>query len=257
MPEVTKRATRSMIRLKIKRQMKPSDPSYWEDFEIPYQPGMNVISCLQEIQKNPVNADGKSTSPVVWDCNCLEEVCGACSMVINGIVRQACSALIDQLTQPIVLSPMHRFPLVRDLVADRQRMFDALKRIKAWIHIDGTYDLGDGPRMNPNEVDAAYKLSTCMTCGCCLEVCPQINPRNEYMGAAIMSQVRLFNTHPTGKYHAAERLRAVMGAGGIADCGNAQNCVRACPKEIPLTTSISEIYRQTTLHGIWGFFKAK
>lgn len=73
--------------------------------------------------------------------NCLEEVCGACSMVINGRARQSCSAIVDQLEQPIRLEPMSTFPVIRDLQVDRSRMFDNLKRMKAWIPIDGTYDL--------------------------------------------------------------------------------------------------------------------
>jgi len=28
-------------------------------------------------------------------------------------------------------------------------MFESLKRVKAWIPIDGTYDLGEGPRVSP------------------------------------------------------------------------------------------------------------
>ena len=56
---------------------------------------MNIISCLQAIQRNPVNAAGQPTTPVVWESSCLEEVCGACTMVINGKVRQACSALVE------------------------------------------------------------------------------------------------------------------------------------------------------------------
>lgn len=47
--------------------------------------------------------------------NCLEEVCGACSMVINGRARQSCSAIVDQLEQPIRLEPMSTFPVIRDL----------------------------------------------------------------------------------------------------------------------------------------------
>ena len=43
--------------------------------------------------------------------NCLEEVCGACSMVINGRARQSCSAIVDQLEQPIRLEPMSTFLL--------------------------------------------------------------------------------------------------------------------------------------------------
>ena len=57
---------------------------YDEEFEIPYRPNMNVISALMEIRRNPVTAKGKKTTPIAWDMNCLEEVCGACSMVING-----------------------------------------------------------------------------------------------------------------------------------------------------------------------------
>ena len=45
--------------------------------------------------------DGRKVAPVVWECNCLEEVCGACAMVINGRPRPACSALVEELEQPI------------------------------------------------------------------------------------------------------------------------------------------------------------
>src|SRR5690625_7125373 len=68
----------------VTRQDDPDSAPYEETFEIPYRPNMNVISGLMEIRKNPVTADGKKTTPVKWDMNCLEEVCGACSMVING-----------------------------------------------------------------------------------------------------------------------------------------------------------------------------
>jgi succinate dehydrogenase / fumarate reductase iron-sulfur subunit len=236
------------IELKIKRQDGPDAPPRWEEFSIPYRPKMNVISALMDVRRQPVTKDGKRTTPPVWEANCLEEVCGACTMIINGKVRQACSALIDQLAQPILLEPMTKFPMVRDLTVDRRRMFDALKRVHAWIPIDGTYNLGPGPRMDPNVQGVAYSLARCMTCGCCLEVCPQVTPTSAFVGAAAISQVRLFNMHPTGKMHRGERLEALMGEGGIVDCGNAQNCVHACPKEIPLTESIAAVGRQTTGH---------
>lgn len=135
MPEKT-------IRLIITRQDGPNSQPYDQEFEIPYRPNMNIISALMEIRRNPVDAKGNHTTPVAWDMNCLEEVCGACSMVINGRPRQSCTALIDKLEQPVRLQPMKTFPVVRDLQVDRSRMFHALKRVKAWIPIDGTYDLG-------------------------------------------------------------------------------------------------------------------
>ena len=73
------------------------------------------------------------------------------------------------------------------------------------------------------------------------------------MGAAIISQVRLFNMHPTGAMHKRERLEAVMDAGGVQDCANAQNCVEVCPKEIPLTESIAEVNRQAIRQSLLGW----
>src|SRR5690606_22359518 len=106
------------VRFRIKRQDGPGLEPRWEEFEVPFKPGANVISSLMEIQRNPVTVGGQKTTPVVWDSNCLEEVCGACSMNINGRVRQACAALVDTLEQPITLEPMQKFPLVRDLAVD-------------------------------------------------------------------------------------------------------------------------------------------
>ena len=79
--------SRRTIELKIRRQDSPTAASRWEEFSIPHEPGMNVITCLQSVAELGKTADGQQVPPVAWDCNCLEEVCGACTMVINGKVR--------------------------------------------------------------------------------------------------------------------------------------------------------------------------
>ncbi len=237
--------TEPHVQLKVKRQDSPDSKPYWEEFTLKRKPIANVISCLQDVARDPVNRSGQTVQPVVWESNCLEEVCGSCTMVINGRVRQACTALVDQLEQPIVLEPMSKFPMIRDLQVDRSRMFENLKKVKAWIHIDGTHDIGEGPVIPEKQRDKSYVLSECMSCGCCLEACPQFTLTNNFMGAATFSQVRLFNMHPTGAMEKEERLEAVMQEGGIAHCGNAQVCVEVCPKNIPLTESIADIGRQT------------
>jgi succinate dehydrogenase / fumarate reductase iron-sulfur subunit len=246
-------ADTKQVIVRVKRQVSPKGAPYWEEFALDWRPSMNVIICLRDIAERPVTRDGKKSTPISYDSNCLEEVCGSCAMLINGKARMACSALVDQLEQPIRLEPLTKFPVIRDLAVDRQFMFDSLKRVKAWIPIDGTYDLGEGPRMAPEDQEKAYPLSRCISCGNCLEVCPQVNSHSEFMGAAIMSQVRLFNMHPTGKMHAGERLAAVMEPGGIQDCANAQNCVKACPKQIPLTESLAEVNRQAWKQALLGW----
>jgi succinate dehydrogenase / fumarate reductase iron-sulfur subunit len=253
----TGRVPPKMVEIRIRRREKPDAPQYWETFEVPYRANLNVISCLMDIQANPVTKEGQKTTPPVWNMNCLEQVCGICTMIINGRVRQSCSALVDQLLedQPyITLEPMSKFPNVRDLIVDRTRMFDHLKQVHAWIQIDGSYDLGPGPRMSQDEVNERYAYSRCMTCGCCLEACPQYED-DQYIGPQAIAQVRLFNMHPSGKLTRDERLEGIMGDNGITNCGNAQNCVQVCPMSIPLTTAIYQENRETLIHGLFGWLR--
>src|SRR3990172_3027928 len=101
----------------VLRQDGPGRPSYWEGHRVEHEPDMNVISALQKIAAQGETADGRKVAPVAWECNCLEEVCGACTQVINGRVRQACTALVDRLLEarpgrPIELRPMTKFPVL-------------------------------------------------------------------------------------------------------------------------------------------------
>ena len=77
----------------------------------------------------------------------------------------------------------------------------------------------------------------------------------DFIGAAPVSQARLFNTHPSGAMHAEERIEALMEPGGIDGCGNAQNCVQVCPKEIPLTTSLGDMMRATAKEALVSLFR--
>jgi succinate dehydrogenase / fumarate reductase iron-sulfur subunit len=266
--------------IRILRQDAPKEPSYWERHRLEWEPDLNITSCLQRIAAQAETAEGKPVAPVCYESNCLEEVCGSCTMLVNGKTRQACSALVDKLLADnpgeIELRPMSKFPVVRDLLVDRQRLFRALEKVQAWIPVDGYYNLGPGPRQSQEEQMRAYPLSECMTCGCCVEACPQYDKveviRGEketdehfaareraaydqaFVGPHAISQVMLFNTHPTGRMNANDRTDALMAEGGLQVCGNAQNCVAVCPKKIPLTTSIARAGRATTVRAITKWF---
>jgi succinate dehydrogenase iron-sulfur subunit len=263
---------RRTFEVRVLRQDDPESPSYWERHRVEHEPDMNVTSVLQRIAAQAETVDGLKVAPVAYESNCLEEVCGSCTMIINGRVRQACSALVDKLLadQPeeIELQPMSKFPVLRDLWVDRRRLFRALEKVQAWIQVDGYYDMGSGPRQSQETQQRAYPLSQCMSCGCCLDACPQYGhvevARRDgetdeqyaaranaaydlnFVGAHAVSQAVYYNAHPSGQLTAGPRVDALMEPGGIQVCGNAQNCVAVCPKEIPLTTSIGRAGRDTT-----------
>ena len=267
------------VRVRVLRQDSPGKESYWQHFDVPYEPNMNVISVLQKIAALARSEDGQPAAPVAWDCSCLEEVCGSCTMLINGRTRMACSALVDNLLEEndeIELRPMSKFPVVRDLCVDRSRLFRSLERVKAWVPVDWSYDHGPGPRVSPEEQEDAYPLATCISCGCCLEACPQFTKievvrRDDesqeafekrqreafdegFVGPHAVSQAMLFNSHPIGKMIADERMESLTAQGGIQMCGNAQNCVAVCPKRIPLTRSIARAGRAATVWAIKRLF---
>ena len=271
---------RDTFEVRVLRQDRPQDASYWERFRLDYEPGLNITSVLQKIAVRPVTTNDRHVAPVAYEANCLEEVCGSCTMLINGQVRQACSALIDRLLADnpglVELRPMSKFPVVRDRVVARGRPFRTLEKLHCWISVDGYYDQGPGSRQSPQEQETAYPLSQCMSCACCLEACPQYSKieltaqpgesaeqfadreqaafDTAFIGAHANSQVVLMNSNPTGRMTASQRLDALIAPGGIQNCGKAGNCQVVCPKDIPLMTSWGRAGRATTLHTLKKLF---
>ncbi len=230
------------IRLRIRRQDGPGQPAHWETREFPRAAGLTVLGALV--------AEG-SGAPVAVEASCLEEACGSCAMLSNGRARMACGTMLEAVADReglVTVEPLTRFPLVRDLVVDRSRVGRDLLRVDA--------EMGEARAADPVR---AQELAACVACGACMEACPNYGATEArevpFIGAAVLHEARLSNLLGTDKAGRAARLEALMGDGGIADCGNVQNCVKACPKEIPLAESIAEIGRDTTVHAIkrWLF----
>ncbi len=142
----------------------------------------------------------------------------------------ACAALTDKLIEkygdrPIQLEPLTKFPVIRDLMIDRSKMFDNLKRVRAWVQVDGSWTIGRGPRLPEKDQRIAYEIS----------------------------QVRMFNLHAIGRMQADERLEALTNKGGLQDCGNSQNCKQVCPKHINLTAHIAAMNRAANAYVLRSF----
>ena len=132
-------------------------------------------------------------------------------------------------------------------------MFDNLKRVRAWVQVDGSWTIGRGPRLPEKDQRIAYEISHCMTCGCCLEACPNYNSKSDFVGPNAIAQVRMFNLHAIGRMQADERLEALTNKGGLQDCGNSQNCKQVCPKHINLTAHIAAMNRAANAYVLRSF----
>lgn len=235
-----------MIRLKIKRCDRPQAESYWEEFDIPFDSPTTLIGALRALQKHPYNSNGKAVVPVAWDDDCAAVCSGACTVLINGRAHSACDFAVAPHSGVVRVEPLSKFPVVRDLIVNRAKVFAALQHVQSWVSLDGSFDIGPGPRYADAERRAAAAFAVCTSCACCLEACPQYFEKSNFLGAAAINRVHFLNQHPQSKKQTPERLEAILDDTGLAGCDNAQNCVRACPQSIPLTTAIAKMQRLAT-----------
>src|SRR5690606_36643534 len=91
------------------------------------------------------------------------------------------------------------------------------------------------------ERDVLETLSGCTSCGACLEACPEVHRGGAFVGASLLHHVELSRRKAEHPEQRGRLLDVVLGEGGLADCGKAQNCVKVCPVELPLTESIRRL----------------
>lgn len=242
------------VLLKIKRCDDPEDLAYWEIFEIEVSEDDTLSAALRSIAINPVTAEGNPTTPVAWDCSCEEGICGSCTMLVGGRARQACRVKLSEFDGPVVVEPLTKFPIVRDLKVDRSFMMDALKTHECWVALDDLDPPGMEVLSDPEEVERLSPFLDCVLCGACSEACPQVNARTAFGGAFVFSHILHLNAHPVGRFGAPARLSTLGGRGGVADCAGAENCALVCPRRIPLVEAAAKLGWETLTHSIKRFF---
>jgi succinate dehydrogenase / fumarate reductase iron-sulfur subunit len=213
--------------LKIKRQKEKGLKSYWQsiDYVCTDEENETVATVLNKL------ADGED--PVAWECSCLQKKCGSCAMIIDGRPQLACNFFLKNHRgkKPIVIEPLRKFPVVRDLIVDRSIMRENLKKIRAWMESEAVIS-------GEKKLEKMYDASRCLQCGCCLEVCPNFCAGDEFFGAA-----------------AAVPVARILQAGGKADykehfykgCGKSLACRDICPAKIDMDRTLSS----TNALAIW------
>lgn len=232
--------------LKIRRQSSPTAKPHWERFSMISNDDDTILSLLNRL-KNP----SSNSVAVYHECNCWEEMCGTCTIRINGIPKLSCSTRItdlpkSSLRKPIVLEPLLKFPVIKDLAVDRSRIDRYLTRINNWVETDDLF--GTKIHYAQNTQYEIYSYAKCINCGSCYDACPRTSKvENRFIGPSAAAHVISLNDHPLGKEYSVERLASISGRDGVANCGKAQICDQVCPKKVPLVRSITRANRILTL----------
>ncbi|RME77098.1 MAG: 4Fe-4S dicluster domain-containing protein [Planctomycetota bacterium] len=211
-------------------------------------------SLLLKIQENPINRNGEPTSPVAWGGSCLENLCGGCAIQVNGTYKMACNALVKEFKEPILIEPLEKFPVIRDLLIDLTSLQKDIRYFKPWKKLDGYSSLNHFPELDPNLWEEIYPLSLCHQCGICLEACPQVNKRSPFKGAAPLTEAFLIQKKEKLKKRKMDRTLKILGKGGIGYCDFVGNCETACPRHLPLARAMAKISQESTRSYIHHFF---
>lgn len=228
------------LTLKIWRQPSAKAQGQMKTYQIA---GINDhMSFLEMLDVLNEDLQKKGEDPVVFDHDCREGICGACSLVINGRPHGPLQTTTCQLHMrsfkdgdTIYIEPWRAkaFPVIKDLMVDRT----AFDRIQ---HAGGYISLNTGSAPDANEIpigkevaDEAFNSATCIGCGACVAACKNASAML-FVGAKI-SQLAML---PQGKAESGRRAEAMvaqMDAEGFGACTNTGACMAECPKEIKMT----------------------
>ncbi len=200
-----------------------------------------VASALAELNSKDVLTDisGEITEKIVWECSCMQKKCGACAMVINGKPCLACDTKLYG-NNTVRIEPLRKFPVVADLMVNRDIIFDDLSRMKVWAE----KEISAGDKEN----DFMYEASRCLQCGCCLEVCPNFVSGGSFFGmSAMVPSSRLLAGMDK---HAARDLRKQFGKRITDGCGKSFACRNICPAGI----DIEKLMARSDAAVLWSFF---
>jgi len=237
------------FKLKIWRQKNTKTKGKFVDYEIDnISSDTSFLEMMDILNEDLVN---KGEEPVVFDHDCREGICGACSMYINGRPHgpddgiTTCQLHMRKFKDGdrIVIEPFRAkpFPVIKDLMVDRSA-FDKIIQSGGYVSVStgGIPDANSIPVKKQN-ADLAMDAAACIGCGACVAACK--NASAMLFVSAKVSQLALL---PQGRPEATRRVTLMvseMDKLGFGNCTNTGACEAECPKEIKIT-NIARLNRE-------------
>lgn len=218
--------------IEIKRQESKESSQYSQIIPFSSDKDITLAGVLRKINEGGIrDVNGKEVKPIAFEHSCLQKKCGACVMLINDKPKLACDTFLKDYVKKgrVVLAPLSKFPVVRDLIVDRSILHNNLKEL--------TVRKDEEIRLTEKNTDIAYEASRCLMCGCCLEVCPNFYIGGDFYGAAgfvpttrlaVSLKERIKAYEKTYKKHVYE------------GCGKSLVCKNICPADIDIDKLLSK-----------------
>jgi succinate dehydrogenase / fumarate reductase, iron-sulfur subunit len=229
------------LTLKIWRQKNAADKGRLVDYQVSnVSPDMSFLEMLDVLNEELVE---KGDSPIAFDHDCREGICGMCSLYINGRAHgpqtgvTTCQLHMRSFKdgETIYIEPWRAkaFPIIKDLVVDRSA-FDRIIQAGGYISVNtGAAQDANAIPVPKVDADEAFAAATCIGCGACVASCK--NASAMLFVSAKVSQLAIL---PQGRAEAEKRVLNMvskMDEEGFGNCTNTGACEVECPKGISLT----------------------
>ncbi len=221
--------TGETVKLKIFRG---KGAGIYQTYEIPKAPGMVVLDAVHEVQR-------EQAPDLACRWNCKAGKCGSCSAEINGKPKLMCMTRLEDLdtSQPIRVSPLKAFPVIKDLVCDVKWNYEQNKRITPFTPREMTpAEQKKGEfNMQQMDVDRVQEFRKCIECFLCQDVCHVLRTHqqhDEFAGPRFMIRYAGLDMHPKD---GVDRIKDVREDGGIGLCNITKCCTEVCPEHITIT----------------------
>jgi succinate dehydrogenase / fumarate reductase, iron-sulfur subunit len=198
------------------------------DYEVETYPGMVVLDAIHDIQAREAPDLG-----VRW--NCKAGRCGSCGAEVNGKPRLMCMTRMTKYPEgePITVTPMKSFPIIKDLVTDVSWNFEVAKKIPPFTprprDADGTW------RMQQYDIDRIQEFRKCIECFLCQNVCHVIRDHEKkqvFAGPRFFIHLATLEMHPLDTLDRRELMKDEFGLGL---CNITKCCTEVCPEQITIT----------------------
>ena len=207
-------------------------------------PDMSFLEMLDVVNEELTE---KGESPIAFDHDCREGICGSCGVMINGVAHgpmkatTACQLHMRSFTDgdTLTIEPWRAaaFPVIRDLCVDRSAL-DRIIQAGGYVSVaTGNAPDGNAMPVPKTDAEAAMDAAACIGCGACVAACP--NGSASLFTAAKVSHLGHLPQGQPERYRRALKMVTQMDLESFGGCTLFGECQEACPKEI----SIDEISR--------------
>ncbi|MCP5463529.1 MAG: hypothetical protein H7A33_00725 [Deltaproteobacteria bacterium] len=223
------------VLLKIRRQ-KANESFYWEQFQLQLPERATLETALQVIQERPINLNGESVAPVVWEAQSSFEQ-SKTMVIVNGAALSIRDVVLDELVQPIVVEPLAGFSVIRDLWVDLRQSEDETKALAEWIVPIGFHE-HSLTEQNYKQAKAFagvpknQQALDCVRCGACAQ--------NKAASLSLESLLQLdFLCEQNNQPLSAEQTSALIRTTAVFDYDQVQAAEAQCPLSLALWDSVS------------------